>query len=46
MKPHERFLAWLLTGPVGRFVAFFADLGAYWWGWARGKLGARGDSTR
>jgi hypothetical protein len=31
----ERFLTWLLTGPVGRFVAFFADLGVYWWRWAR-----------
>jgi hypothetical protein len=24
----DRLAAWLVTGPVGRFVAFFADLGA------------------
>jgi hypothetical protein len=24
----DRFLSWLVTGPVGRFVAFFLDLGA------------------
>jgi hypothetical protein len=23
----DRFLSWLVTGPVGRFVAFFLDLG-------------------
>jgi hypothetical protein len=26
----DRVAAWLVTGPVGRFVAFVADLGAYW----------------
>jgi hypothetical protein len=34
----ERFAAWILTGPVGRFVAFFADLGVYWWRWLRGRV--------
>ncbi len=33
----ERFLVWLLTGPVGRVVAFFADLAVYWWRWLRGR---------
>ena len=41
MSPPERFAAWLLTGPVGRAVAFFLDLGAYWWRWARDKLRRR-----
>ena len=40
----ERFLAWILTGPVGRFVAFFADLAVYWWRWARGRT--TGDGQR
>ena len=26
MAARDRFLAWLVTGPVGRFVAFFIDL--------------------
>jgi hypothetical protein len=30
----DRFLAWLVTGPVGRVVAFAADLAAYWLRWA------------
>jgi hypothetical protein len=30
----DRLAAWLVTGPVGRFVAFVADLAAYWWRWA------------
>jgi hypothetical protein len=42
--PLERFIAWILTGPVGRFVAFFADLGVYWWRWARGRT--TGDGQR
>ena len=33
----ERFATWLLTGPIGRFAAFFADLGVYWWRWVRGR---------
>jgi hypothetical protein len=37
----ERFAAWLLTGPVGRVVAFFWDLGAAWLGWATSKLRRR-----
>jgi hypothetical protein len=24
----DRFLAWLVTGPIGRLVAFFLDFGA------------------
>jgi hypothetical protein len=38
MSAGERFLAWLVTGPVGRVVAFIADLAAFWWRWARGRL--------
>jgi hypothetical protein len=37
VSPPERFLAWVLTGPVGRLAAFFADLGVYWWRWATGR---------
>jgi hypothetical protein len=28
VTPRERFLAWLVTGPVGRLVAFVLDLSA------------------
>jgi hypothetical protein len=28
LSARDRFLAWIVTGPVGRFVAFFWDLGA------------------
>jgi len=35
----ERFAAWLLTGPIGRVVAFFGDLGAALGGWALRRLG-------
>ncbi len=42
MSAPERFAAWILTGPVGRVAAFFADLGVYWWRWATGRVeGAR-----
>jgi hypothetical protein len=34
----DRFFAWLVTGPVGRVVAFFADLAVYWWKWAMSKV--------
>jgi hypothetical protein len=27
LATRDRFLAWLVTGPVGRFVAFFVDFG-------------------
>jgi hypothetical protein len=30
----DRLGAWLVTGPVGRLVAFIADLAAYWLRWA------------
>ena len=35
----DRVLAWLVTGPVGRVLAFFADLGAAVWKSGMGKLG-------
>jgi hypothetical protein len=25
LSARDRFLAWLVTGPIGRFVAFFLD---------------------
>jgi hypothetical protein len=34
----DRLLAWLVTGPVGRFVAFFLDLGAALIGAARRRI--------
>jgi hypothetical protein len=33
----DRVIAWLVTGPVGRLVAFVADLGAAWWSWVRNR---------
>jgi hypothetical protein len=27
----DRVFAWIVTGPVGRVVAFFADLAVYAW---------------
>jgi hypothetical protein len=38
MSAPERFLAWIVTGPVGRFYAFFADLAVYWWRWTRARV--------
>ena len=37
MSLGERFAVWVLTGPIGRVIAFFADLAAYSWRWARGR---------
>jgi hypothetical protein len=34
----DRVLAWIVTGPVGRVVAFVGDLAAYWWQGARKRL--------
>jgi hypothetical protein len=31
LTPRDRFYAWIVTGPVGRFYAFVADLAAYVW---------------
>ena len=39
----HRAEAWLYTGPVGRVVAFFGDLGAGIGGWALRRAGLRGD---
>jgi hypothetical protein len=35
----DRLLAWIVTGPVGRFVAFFLDLGALALASLRQRLG-------
>jgi hypothetical protein len=37
----DRFLAWIVTGPVGRFVAFFLDLGALAWHSLRRRVGGQ-----
>jgi hypothetical protein len=42
VTPRDRFLAWIVTGPVGRFVAFVLDLGALIWQTARRRLGGAG----
>jgi hypothetical protein len=36
-----RAVTWLLTGPIGRVVAFFGDLLAAWGGWALRRSGLR-----
>ena len=38
----DRLLAWIVTGPVGRFIAFFLDLGALAWHALRRRLGGQG----
>lgn len=43
MSPLERFAAWILTGPVGRLAAFFADLGVYLWRSLRGRATGSGE---
>jgi hypothetical protein len=41
LSTRDRFLAWLVTGPVGRIVAFVWDLGAAWSRWAVTKVRRR-----
>ncbi len=41
LATRDRFLAWIVTGPVGRFVAFFWDFGAALIGGATNKLRRR-----
>jgi hypothetical protein len=43
LSPAQRFAAWVLTGPIGRFAAFFGDLGVYWWRWFRGRRAEAGE---
>lgn len=43
MSATERLAAWIVTGPVGRLVAFFADLAVYWWRWITGNTADRRD---
>ena len=38
----DRFLAWIVTGPVGRFIAFVLDLGALIWQTARRRVRGSG----
>ena len=35
----DRFLSWLVTGPVGRFVAFVLDVVALAWQTVRSRVG-------
>lgn len=42
----NRVLAWLYTGPVGRVVAFFGDLGAAAGGAALRRAGLRDRDQR
>jgi hypothetical protein len=35
LSRRDRVFAWIVTGPVGRLVAFVGDLAAYWWRSAR-----------
>lgn len=39
----NHMLAWLVTGPLGRVVAFFGDLGAALGGWALRRVGLKRD---
>ena len=41
MSAVDRILAWILTGPVGRVVAFFGDLGAALASWALRRVGLK-----
>ena len=39
----DRFFSWIVTGPVGRVIAFFADLAVYLWRSLRGRTPGRGE---
>ena len=41
MSTADRLAAWVVTGPVGRVVAFLGDLGAAAGSWALNKLSRR-----
>jgi len=43
MTAAGRVLAWFFTGPIGRVVAFFGDLGAALGGWALRRAGLKRD---
>lgn len=38
----DRLFSWIVTGPVGRVIAFFADLAVYLWRSVRGRTPERG----
>jgi hypothetical protein len=38
LSTRDRLLAWIVTGPVGRLVAFVADVAVYWWRWMRARI--------
>jgi hypothetical protein len=42
LGPWDRLLSWIVTGPVGRVLAFFADLSVYIWRSVRGRTAERG----
>jgi hypothetical protein len=37
LSARDRLLAWIVTGPIGRVIAFLGDLAAYWWRRRRGQ---------
>jgi hypothetical protein len=39
MTAADRFLAWLVTGPAGRLLAFLADLTFAWARWGAAAAG-------
>jgi hypothetical protein len=39
----DRAHAWIVTGPVGRLIAFLADLATYAWRSIRGSTAGRGE---
>ncbi len=38
LSRRERLFAWIVTGPIGRVIAFFADIAVLWWRWARSRV--------
>jgi hypothetical protein len=38
LSTRDRLFAWIVTGPVGRLVAFVADVAGYWWRWMRAQI--------
>ena len=43
LSPADRVFSWIVTGPVGRVAAFFADLAVYAWRSFRGHTPGRGE---
>ena len=41
MPPHERFFAWIVTGPAGHLAAGLADFGLLFWRYWSARLRGR-----